>query len=184
MSKLIPEPETALRLPIGALSPLWMMYAGAAMTGAAVFWARNWYRATNLEALTSLHASEPDVVVKEALILAEPMVEAVEEMAEVAAEVVEDAADAAEAAIEAAPEVVEETVATVQAPADDLTRLSGIGPKLAVALAERGVTRFADIAAWTEDDIARFDKDLKLMGRVGREAWLAQARRFSEAATH
>lgn len=178
MSKLIPEPETALRLPIGAFSPLWMMFAGAAMTGAAVFWARNWYRATNLEALTSLHASEPDVVVKEALILAEPMVEAVEEMAEVAAEVVEDAA---EAAIEAAPEVAE---ATVAAPADDLTRLSGIGPKLAVALAERGVTRFADIAAWTEDDIARFDKDLKLMGRVGREAWLAQARRFSEAATH
>ncbi|HRD45768.1 MAG TPA: helix-hairpin-helix domain-containing protein, partial [Caulobacter sp.] len=64
--------------------------------------------------------------------------------------------------------------------ADDLTRLTGIGPKLAASLAERGVTRFADIAAWTAEDVAKLDSDMKLMGRIDREAWVAQAKRFAE----
>jgi|SRR5215217_223412 len=169
MSKLTPETETALRLPIGVVSPLWLMFAGAAATGAAFYWARTWFKPINLEAVTPL----PEV-------LAEPIVEpeaVVEEIVAIAEPVVETVA-------ETVPEIVEQAALVVEAQADDLTRLTGIGPKLALALAERGVTRFADIAAWSEDDIARFDKDLKLMGRVGREAWLAQAKRFSDAAAH
>lgn len=157
MSKLTLQDEAALRLPIGAFSPLWLMFAGAAATGAAFFWAKTWFKPVNLEALTPLPAP---------VVEPEPVVEAVE------------------LAVEAVPEVIEEAVVTVEAAADDLTKLSGIGAKLAAALAERGVTRFAEIAAWTDADIARFDKDLKLMGRVGREAWLDQARRFSDAVTH
>ncbi|MDO9223781.1 MAG: hypothetical protein Q7U20_08740, partial [Caulobacter sp.] len=87
--------------------------------------------------------------------------------------------------VEAAPAPIAEVFAAMApepvatlAP-DDLTVLTGIGPKLAAAFAERGVTRFADIAAWTEEDIAHFDKELKLMGRVGREAWIAQATRLA-----
>ena len=33
--------------------------------------------------------------------------------------------------------------------------------------------------AWTEEDVAGFDKDMKLMGRIGREAWIAQATRLA-----
>lgn len=63
--------------------------------------------------------------------------------------------------------------------ADDLTRLTGIGPKLSQALAARGVTRFAHIAAWTADDIAEADRALSLKGQAIREAWVAQAKRLA-----
>jgi predicted flap endonuclease-1-like 5' DNA nuclease len=62
---------------------------------------------------------------------------------------------------------------------DDLTRLTGIGPKLAQALADRGITSFAQLAAWTEDNAAAFDAELSLKGRVARDAWVAQARRLA-----
>ena len=98
-------------------------------------------------------------------------------------ETVEPVLEAAVETVEASPEVVEAVVEPVieAAPAlpDDLTVLTGIGPKLAAAFAERGVTRFAQIAVWSEDDVARFDKELKLMGRVQREAWIAQATRLA-----
>ena len=67
-------------------------------------------------------------------------------------------------------------------PPDDLTRLVGIGPKLQVALAERGVTRFAQIALWAEADLAEIDKALDLKGRAVRDAWVAQAKRFAAEA--
>jgi predicted flap endonuclease-1-like 5' DNA nuclease len=66
-------------------------------------------------------------------------------------------------------------------PPDDLTRMTGIGPKLSEALAAHGVTRFADIAAWTAKDIAEFDAALSLKGRAVREAWVAQAKRLAAA---
>ena len=66
-------------------------------------------------------------------------------------------------------------------PAPYLTRLVGIGPKLAIALAGRGVTRFAQISAWTEPDLAELDKALDLKGRAVRDAWVAQARRLITA---
>ena len=30
-------------------------------------------------------------------------------------------------------------------------------------------------------DVEKFDKDMKLMGRIDREAWIAQAKRFAAA---
>ncbi|MEP6967489.1 MAG: hypothetical protein ABI906_05370, partial [Pseudomonadota bacterium] len=57
--------------------------------------------------------------------------------------------------------------------------LVGIGPKLAGALAARGVTHFADLAAWTTKDLADFDAALSLKGRAVRDAWVAQAKRLS-----
>ena len=55
--------------------------------------------------------------------------------------------------------------------------------KCPAALAERGVTRYAQIAAWTADDLAEIDRALDLKGRAVRDAWVAQAKRFaSEAA--
>ena len=76
--------------------------------------------------------------------------------------------------------IVEPVVEAAPEPApDDLTRLVGIGPKVAAALAERGVTQYAHLAAWTVDDMARFDADLKLLGRGTRDAWIAQAKHLA-----
>lgn len=62
---------------------------------------------------------------------------------------------------------------------DDLTCLVGIGPKLAAALAARGVTSFTQLAAWTDADLAQIDSELKLMGRPMRDNWTAQAARLA-----
>ena len=63
--------------------------------------------------------------------------------------------------------------------ADDLTRLVGVGPRIAAALAERGVTRFAQLAKWTGEDLAGFDEALNLRGRATRSDWVDQARRIA-----
>jgi predicted flap endonuclease-1-like 5' DNA nuclease len=180
------ETEKMLRLPVGAISPLWLMFAGAATVGAAWYWSRTFFRPTNLEALFEA----PQAAAKTTEELVEALVEAEVELVQAEVEAVEAAletvVETVDEVIEAAPEPVAQVFAALApepvAPAepDDLTVLTGIGPKLAAALAERGVTRFAQIAAWTDEDIAGFDKELKLMGRIGREAWIAQARRFAE----
>ena len=71
---------------------------------------------------------------------------------------------------------------SLEVQADDLTRLVGIGPKLAASLAELGVTHFAQIAAWTAEDIQSIDQLLNLKGRADRDAWVAQAKRFAATA--
>lgn len=61
--------------------------------------------------------------------------------------------------------------------ADDLTRIKGLGPKLSALLSGLGVTRFAQIAAWTDEDLARIDPQLgAFAGRPARDQWVAQAR--------
>ena len=145
--------ERAFRLPMGVATPLWAMFSAAAGVGVAYWWMTRWTRAVNFEALAG----------------AAPTPLATPEPAEIVAEstaVVEQVVD----------EITETVVETV---ADDLTLMTGIGPKLSLALAERGVTRFAQIAAWTADDLATFDADLALKGRAVREAWVAQAKRLA-----
>lgn len=89
----------------------------------------------------------------------------------------------AEPAAEAEAEVeTVEAVEAIESVGDDLTRLVGIGPKLAASLAELGVTRFSQIAAWTPDELASIDQLLGLKGRAERDAWVAQAKRFVEPA--
>ena len=96
-----------------------------------------------------------------------------------AAELVETVAEAPAAVAEPVLSVVETAVEALVPEPEDLTLLVGIGPKLAAALAERGVTRFSQIAAWTEADLAEIDKALDLKGRAVRDAWIAQAKRFA-----
>lgn len=60
--------------------------------------------------------------------------------------------------------------------ADDLKQLSGVGPALEKKLLAAGVTTFAQIAAWTESDIAEFDEKLSFKGRIEREGWVEQAK--------
>lgn len=62
-------------------------------------------------------------------------------------------------------------------PADDLTRIKGLGPKLAALLGEFGVTTFAQIAAWTPEEIERIDAKLgRFAGRIIRDQWVEQAK--------
>lgn len=58
---------------------------------------------------------------------------------------------------------------------DDLKALSGVGPALEKKLHAAGVTSFAQIAAWTEADVAAMDEQLSFKGRIDREGWIAQA---------
>ena len=86
------------------------------------------------------------------------------------------AAAAAEAVEESAPE-------TLSAPrggqADDLKKISGVGPKLEALLNEMGFWHFAQIAAWTPAEIAWVDSRLKFKGRIERDGWIAQATEFA-----
>jgi predicted flap endonuclease-1-like 5' DNA nuclease len=70
--------------------------------------------------------------------------------------------------------------APVASTTDDLTRIKGLGPKIANILGEMGVLRFADIAAWTDSDIDRIDAQLgRFQGRIRRDAWVEQAKLLS-----
>jgi predicted flap endonuclease-1-like 5' DNA nuclease len=62
--------------------------------------------------------------------------------------------------------------------ADDLTRIKGLGPKLAALLGQLGVTTFAQIAAWSDADQALIDDQLPpaFKGRPARDKWVEQAR--------
>lgn len=61
--------------------------------------------------------------------------------------------------------------------ADDLLRLKGVGPKIAAILIAQGITRFDQIAAWTDADIADIDGRLgNFAGRPRRDNWVDQAR--------
>ncbi|WP_010543661.1 hypothetical protein [Sphingomonas elodea] len=60
---------------------------------------------------------------------------------------------------------------------DDLTRLKGVGPKLAARLNELGVTRFAQLAALDADAAQALDAQLgSFQGRMTRDRWIEQAR--------
>lgn len=78
----------------------------------------------------------------------------------------------------AAPKKAETPAAAEEG--DDLTRLSGVGPVLAKKLKEAGVTTFAQIAAWTPEDVAAMDEKLSFKGRIEREGWIEQAKKLAE----
>ena len=62
---------------------------------------------------------------------------------------------------------------------DDLTRISGVGPKLAKRLNQAGVTRFVQIAELSDEAIAQLERDVvRFSGRIKRDDWPGQARQF------
>ncbi len=84
-----------------------------------------------------------------------------------------------------AQDVVEEAEAAASTNgADDLLLIKGVGPKLVALLASLGVTRFAQIAAWSAEDIARTDGQLgNFAGRIERDSWVEQCRYLSSGDT-
>jgi large subunit ribosomal protein L21 len=91
-----------------------------------------------------------------------------------------DATAAAPEAAPAAPEVAAAPArsAPTQAGGDssNLSLISGIGSTTEKKLRAAGVGTWNDIAGWSEADVARYDEELALRGRITREEWVAQAK--------
>jgi NADH-quinone oxidoreductase subunit E len=67
------------------------------------------------------------------------------------------------------------TLAQAPAEADDLKRIKGVGPKNKDALNALGIYTFAQIAAWTPENIEWVEGYMSFPGRVEREGWIEQA---------
>ena len=63
--------------------------------------------------------------------------------------------------------------------ADDLTKIKGIGQVLKGKLNQLGITTFKQIAEFTPADTERGNKVLDFPGRIEREKWIEQARKFA-----
>jgi large subunit ribosomal protein L21 len=65
---------------------------------------------------------------------------------------------------------------TGTAKSDDISLIGGIGPKNEEILRGMGYNTFAEIAAWTADDVERIGAQIKPAGRITREEWVEQAK--------
>ena len=63
--------------------------------------------------------------------------------------------------------------------ADDLKKISGVGPKLEGLLHKNGVFHFDQIAAWTPEEVVWMDDQLSFKGRIDRDNWIEQATAFA-----
>ena len=110
-----------------------------------------------------------------------------EDTAETADEAAEDASEAPESPAEAesgesSDDVAEALFEAPEGVDDDLTRISGVGPVLKAKLNGLGITSFAQVAAFTAEDIARVDDALSFKGRIERDDWVSQAKTLAEEA--
>jgi len=64
---------------------------------------------------------------------------------------------------------------SVDVPQDKLTNIKGVGPVLEKKLHDLGITRFSQIAGWSEADIEKISEHLSFKGRIQREEWVEQA---------
>lgn len=97
----------------------------------------------------------------------------------VAEDVVETPAVAESAATPEAPaaeEAVTPLFDTPEGAADDLKKISGVGPVLEKKLNALGITQYAQVSGFSADDIERVDAVLNFKGRIERENWIEQAK--------
>lgn len=74
--------------------------------------------------------------------------------------------------------------APVAGEGDDLSRIKGLGPKLRALLGTLGITRFDQIAGWSEADLDDLDGKLgSFAGRPRRDNWVEQAKLLSAGDT-
>jgi NADH-quinone oxidoreductase subunit E len=64
--------------------------------------------------------------------------------------------------------------------ADNLQRLSGVGPKNEKILHSLGIFHFDQVASWSAAEVNWVDDHLKFNGRIRREEWVNQARLLAE----
>ncbi len=100
--------------------------------------------------------------------------------------VVEEATPvAAEPVVEEAPAADDAAAPLFDAPegdADDLKLISGVGPVLETKLHGLGIKKFAQVAAFTADDVSRVDDALSFKGRIDRDNWIEQAKELASKA--
>ena len=60
-------------------------------------------------------------------------------------------------------------------PPDNLKKLPGVGPATAAKLHALGVTQFAQIAAFSEEELAKLDAAINFKGRTAQDNWPALA---------
>jgi large subunit ribosomal protein L21 len=58
----------------------------------------------------------------------------------------------------------------------NLSLISGVGPTIEKKLRAAGILNWETIAAWSDEDVAKWDKELALRGRATREEWVEQAK--------
>lgn len=58
----------------------------------------------------------------------------------------------------------------------NLSLISGIGPTIEKKLRAAGINTWTQISQWSEADIAKWNEELALRGRITREEWVEQAR--------
>jgi predicted flap endonuclease-1-like 5' DNA nuclease len=69
------------------------------------------------------------------------------------------------------------TAAEPAGPPDPLTRMKGLGPKAEALLNSLGITRYDQIATWSDADVARIDGRMgAFKGRIVRDRWVEQAK--------
>jgi large subunit ribosomal protein L19 len=66
---------------------------------------------------------------------------------------------------------------------DDLSQIKGVGEVLVEKLHKLGITKFEQIANFSDEDIAKVDDVLDFKGRIEREDWIGQARALIAEAT-
>ena len=136
------KPQTLMRVPMGLASPLWGLFAGAAMGGAAWWWMTRWARPENLEAMFGAAAKFEAAVEPKAVELAAPVVEAFEAAPEAVLEAEAAAEGVTEAVVEAAQEpvsqapVLEALVETPAAPEPVGGEAAPVSPVLEVLAPE------------------------------------------------
>ena len=64
--------------------------------------------------------------------------------------------------------------------ADDLKKISGVGPALEKKLNALGITTYEQVAGLSKDEIAKVDDALSFKGRIDRDEWLKQAKTLGE----
>ena len=64
--------------------------------------------------------------------------------------------------------------------ADDLKKISGVGPVLEKKLNDMGIYHYSQIAAFSPEEIAKVDTELNFKGRIERDDWLTQAKTLME----
>ena len=75
------------------------------------------------------------------------------------------------------PVIEEQVIPVISRPMiDDLTKIKGVGLPIALELKKIGITRFVQVASWSDADVAEISKEFGFSGRIERENWMDQAK--------
>ena len=86
--------------------------------------------------------------------------------------------DAAEARARM-PEIASRTAGPGEVAHDDLVRIHGVGPKIAILLESLGITSYRQVARFTPTDVAVVNEALEVFpGRIERDDWISSARQL------